>query len=149
MPEGTRGGATAIAGFVVAVIAIALMVSGGEIFARQPVLMVVQGFAVLLMVWARLTFGLRSFNLGAAPTDGELVTTGPYRYWRHPIYAAVIIFVATAAISHATGRAAALALVVAGGLYLRMRSEERFLSTRYAGYRAYAARTARVIPGLF
>ena len=149
MPDRRRGGVTAIAGFVVAVTAIALMFFGGELFARQPVLMIVQGFAVLLMVWARMTFGLRSFNLGAAPTEGELVTTGPYRYWRHPIYAAVIIFVATAALSHATWRAAALALVVAGGLYLRMRSEERFLTERYAGYRAYAAGTARVIPGLF
>ncbi|HVH58616.1 MAG TPA: isoprenylcysteine carboxylmethyltransferase family protein [Vicinamibacterales bacterium] len=143
------GGVTAIAGFIVAVIAIALLALSGEIFARQPLLMLVQALAVVLMVWARLTFGLRSFNPGAAPTEGELVTTGPYRYWRHPIYAAVIIFVATAAVSHATWRAAALALTVAGGLYLRMRSEERLLARRYADYRAYAARTARVIPGLF
>jgi protein-S-isoprenylcysteine O-methyltransferase Ste14 len=143
------GGVTALAGFIVAVIAIALLAVSGEILARQPLLMLVQALAVVLMVWARLTFGLRSFNPGAAPTEGELVTTGPYRYWRHPIYAAVIIFVATAAISHATWKAAALALIVAGGLYLRMRSEERLLATRYTAYRAYAARTARVIPGLF
>jgi hypothetical protein len=73
------GGVIAIAGFIVAVIAIALLALGGEIFARQPLLMLVQALAVVLMVWARLTFGLRSFNPGAAPTEGELVTTGPYR----------------------------------------------------------------------
>jgi len=147
--ERNRGNTIAVAGFAVAVIAIAMMALRREIFARQPLLIAVQVLAALLMVWARLTFGLRSFNVAAAPTEGQLVTTGPYRYWRHPIYAAVIIFVASAAISHASWSAAMLACVVAGGLYLRMRNEEKLLSQQYPQYREYAAHTARVIPGLF
>jgi protein-S-isoprenylcysteine O-methyltransferase Ste14 len=34
---------------------------------------------------ARVTFGGRSFHVGANPTEGGLVTKGPYRFVRHPI----------------------------------------------------------------
>jgi protein-S-isoprenylcysteine O-methyltransferase Ste14 len=148
-PEQRRGGTLAIAGFAVAVLALAMMALRKEIFAREPVLIAVQAVAVALLVWARVTFGRRSFNVGAQPTAGELVTTGPYRFWRHPIYAAVIIFVIAAALNYRTLSAAVLAVVASGGMFVRMRAEERFLAERYSDYAAYAARTARVIPGIF
>ena len=139
----------ALGGFAIAVLGIAIMALRGEIFARHWPLQALQGGAVALMVWARLTFGMRSFNAGAAPTAGELVTTGPYRFWRHPIYAAVIIFASAAAASHHSSIACACALAIAGGMALRMRSEEQFLAEKYPAYRGYAGRTARLVPGLF
>jgi protein-S-isoprenylcysteine O-methyltransferase Ste14 len=139
----------ALAGFAVAVLAIAIMALRGEIFAQHWPLIAVQAGAVALMIWARLTFGLRSFNAGAAPTAGELVTTGPYRFWRHPIYAAVILFAIAAALSHQTASAFACTAAIIGGMSLRMRSEEQFLSENYPGYRSYAAKTARILPGIF
>src|SRR5512143_586758 len=59
---------------------------------RGPITITIQIIAALLMVWARLTFGIRSFHGTANPTAGGLVTTGPYRYIRHPIYAAILYF---------------------------------------------------------
>jgi protein-S-isoprenylcysteine O-methyltransferase Ste14 len=149
MPPSNGTRPTALAGFAVAILGIVLLYWRGEIFARQWPLMAVQAAAVALMIWARLTFGLRSFNPGAAPTQGELVTSGPYHYWRHPIYAAIIIFVAAAAASHPGWISFGLALTVAAGLFLRMRSEEQFLLEKYPTYGAYMNRTARVVPGLF
>jgi protein-S-isoprenylcysteine O-methyltransferase Ste14 len=145
----SRAKAIALAGFATAVAAIVILSLRGEILAKHWPMMIAQACAVLLMIWARLTFGLRSFNLGAAPTDGDLVTTGPYRVWRHPIYAAVIIFTAAAAASHRSWPAVACAVAVIVGLLLRMRSEEQFLSARYPAYPGYAAKTARIIPGVF
>ena len=139
----------ALGGFAIAVLGIAVLALRGEILARHWPLMAIQGGAVALMVWARLTFGMRSFNAGAAPTAGALVTSGPYRFWRHPIYAAVIIFATAAAASHHSAVALVCALAVIGGMALRMRSEEHFLSEKYPAYRGYAARTARILPGIF
>ena len=52
-----------------------------------------QLLGLALMIWARLTFGLRSFRFAANPTQGGLVTKGPYRYIRNPIYAAAWLII--------------------------------------------------------
>ena len=62
------------------------------LFAARPGLVVVQVLTVILVVWARLTFGMWSLHYAANPTDGGLVTSGPYRFVRHPIYAAILSF---------------------------------------------------------
>jgi protein-S-isoprenylcysteine O-methyltransferase Ste14 len=51
-----------------------------------------QAVAVALMVWARRSFGRRSFHASASPTEGGVITSGPYRWVRHPIYSSVWLF---------------------------------------------------------
>jgi len=101
---------------------------------------------VLLMVWARLSFGLRSFHAGANPTEGGLVTKGPYGFVRHPIYAAILLFLWAGFTSHASVLTACATLVASAALAVRMFTEERLMVERYPEYREYAARTKRVIP---
>jgi protein-S-isoprenylcysteine O-methyltransferase Ste14 len=141
---------------VVSVLAYLLMVAGlvgllytGALFARTVLGALVQLAAICLMVWARLVFGRRSFHLAAAPTEGGLVTSGPYRVIRHPIYAAVCLFVLAAVLAHLSARAGVLGGAVFAGAFLRMRAEERLLLQRYREYRQYAATTRRMVPYLF
>ena len=49
-----------------------------KLLADRLAFAVPQVVAGMLRVWARMTFGARSFHAGAEPTAGELVTTGPY-----------------------------------------------------------------------
>jgi protein-S-isoprenylcysteine O-methyltransferase Ste14 len=117
-----------------------------ELFATGPVAMAVQGVAVLLMVWARLSFGLRSFHAGANPTEGGLVTKGPYGFVRHPIYAAILLFLWAGLTSHISVTTIVAVVVASAALAVRMFTEERLMTERYPEYREYAARTKRVIP---
>lgn len=117
-----------------------------QLFAHSVAGIAVQAMAVLLMVLARLAFGLRSFHATANPTEGGLVTTGPYRWLRHPIYASILYFCWAGALDHRTPGAFAAAALVTLGATGRMYMEERLLVGMYPGYRDYAARTARVIP---
>jgi len=80
-----------------------------------------------------------------------LVIAGPYRLIRHPGYAgSLLVWLGTAA---ARGSGAALILVVllvVGAYAWRIRVEEVMLAERFgAEYRAYAARTRRLIPGVY
>ena len=68
-----------LAGLVIAVLALWGLLFRGSLFAVEPVGITVQVLAALLMLWARLTFGGRSFHASAVPTEGGLVTKGPYR----------------------------------------------------------------------
>jgi protein-S-isoprenylcysteine O-methyltransferase Ste14 len=113
--------------------------------ARAPAI-AMQVAAFLLMIAARITFGRRSFHADAAPTEGGLVTSGPYAYVRHPIYAAVILFTWAGALDRFTWPAAACAVVITAGAAIRIALEERLLTARYPAYAAYRARVKRIVP---
>jgi protein-S-isoprenylcysteine O-methyltransferase Ste14 len=98
------------------------------------------------MAWARITFGARSFHAAADPTAGDLVTHGPYRFWRHPIYASVVYFVWAGVLSAPAPDSVGVAAVVTGSLVARMLFEEQLLRQHFPDYDAYCARTKRIIP---
>jgi len=137
---------SSIAAFGLMVAGLVWLMQRGEIVARNPAALAVQLAAVALMIAARITFGMRSFHAGANPTAGGLVTSGPYRWLRHPIYAAILYFVWSTAIDHHTRGAFAAAALVTAGAAARMYAEETLLVGMYPDYIAYRARTARVVP---
>ena len=105
--------------------------------------------AVALLVWARLTFGRRSYHLAANPTEGGLVTWGPYRYIRHPIYSAICLFILVAVVGRWSWQTALWGGLVLGSLLVRIFCEETLVTARYPEYTQYAARTWRIIPLIY
>src|SRR5258706_10435099 len=77
-----------------------------SLFSSSPIVIALQVLALLLFLWARITFGRRSFHVVADPTAGGLVTDGPYRYIRHPIYAAFCLFISAGEAAHFWSRSA-------------------------------------------
>ena len=133
-------------GFLTAVLCLVWLLYKRALLGDGPVTIGIQGAAVLLMLWARVTFGRRSFHAAANPTAGGLVTNGPYRYLRHPIYAAILYFLWAGVAAHPSLSHAAAALVATAGLALRMIAEETLIVGKYPEYAAYARRTRRVVP---
>ena len=89
----------------------------------------------------------RSFSIMAE--SRQLVTTGPYRLVRHPLYlaeeiATVGVFMQFASIY------SGLFLVVHIAFQLRrIRNEEVVLTSRFPQYAAYSQTTARLMPGIY
>ena len=138
-----------ILGFLLAGAALVGLLFVHHLFAKSPYLLAVQVAAALLMIWARKTFGLRSFHAAASTSEGGLVTTGPYRYWRHPIYAAIIYFVWAGQVQAPGAVPLALAATASLGLFARMLIEERFLTQAYPEYPKYAKKAKRLIPFVY
>ncbi len=99
-------------------------------------------FAVLIMV--RLG---RSFSI--LPQARRLVTTGPYKIVRHPLYLAEAIATLGALINFISPWALLLVAVQIVLQLVRIRYEERVLSETFPEYAAYAKTTARLIPGIY
>ena len=91
---------------------------------------------------------MRSFHFAANPTEGLLITSGPYRYIRNPIYAAVWLLTWTGIAVHWSLLNAFLGLVILATLGVKIFCEEILLRDKYPEYKQYAQRTARLIPYL-
>jgi protein-S-isoprenylcysteine O-methyltransferase Ste14 len=93
---------------------------------------------------------LGNFNIYPQPKqDARLITTGPYRYIRHPMYLSLLVMMLGVALYnfHWLNFAglSLLGVAVAGKALL----EERLLQAQFPAYAEYLQRTRRIIPGLF
>jgi protein-S-isoprenylcysteine O-methyltransferase Ste14 len=80
-------------------------------------------------------------------TGQRIISTGPYRMVRHPMYSgALILFLATPlALGSAWGLLVSIPLI--GVLLARLMNEERYLSTNLAGYNTYRQQVGyRLLP---
>jgi protein-S-isoprenylcysteine O-methyltransferase Ste14 len=104
--------------------------------------------SVWMVTSAVRTLG-RQWSLAARVIEGhELVTSGPYRVVRHPIYSGMIgMLVATGIAITAWWWLIVGAAVFVTGTLIRTRAEERLLRGQFgAAYEAYAARVPALIP---
>ncbi len=99
-----------------------------------------------LAVWARLQLGR---NWGPPMTkkdEPELVTSGPYRFVRHPIYSGILLGVLGTAL--ATNIAWLVVFAVIGAYFFYSAwTEEKLMTAAFpAAYPTYRARTKMLIP---
>jgi protein-S-isoprenylcysteine O-methyltransferase Ste14 len=140
-------------GVVAALFATAPTVVPGALGHTASSLPLVVGDALIL---GGLVFSIASVSFlgrcfGVLPDARGLVTGGPYRLVRHPLYLGeiVAIFGMTVASANPALAGAALA-VLAITQALRARYEEATLRAAFPGYADYAARTRfRIFPGLY
>jgi protein-S-isoprenylcysteine O-methyltransferase len=118
----------------------------GELFSRSPWVILGQVAALALMVWARTTFHAGQFRVVPAPAGGPLLTRGPYRFIRHPMYAGAMLLVWSSVLGHRSMINAGLALLATAAMLIRVADEERALRAHFPDYPEYARRTKRLIP---
>jgi len=100
--------------------------------------------------WARIYLGRLWSSAITRKEKHRLVETGPYAFVRHPIYTGLIIALLATAAIEATPVAVLGALLIALGLWVKARAEERFLSTELAPetYESYRRRVPMLVPFL-
>ena len=87
----------------------------------------------------------RSFSIMA--TARELVTEGPYKIIRHPLYGAEVVTILGVCIGHWSPAAAVLGLVWLALQIRRAQNEERILRECFPEYGDYARRVPMLLPG--
>lgn len=103
---------------------------------------------LLFTWWARIHLG-RLWSGSITRKEGHrVIDTGPYALVRHPIYTGLIFALFATAIARATISALAGAALIAFGLWLKARIEERFLTAELGAdaYGAYRRRVPMLIP---
>ena len=130
--------------FVVA--AIAVLGVTGNLFASSPFVITAQVAAVVLNVWARISFQRGTFRVTAAPSGAPIIMRGPYRFIRHPMYSAALIFIWSGVASHLSVLTLAIGIVVTAVVIARVIVEEQLLRMKYPEYLDYSRSTKALIP---
>jgi protein-S-isoprenylcysteine O-methyltransferase Ste14 len=99
-----------------------------------------------LAVWARIYLG-RNWGMPMTQKDEpELVTSGPYRFVRHPIYSGILLGILGSAIATNVYWLIALAVVGPYFIYSATVEERNMASTFPTAYPSYKAATKMLIP---
>lgn len=114
----------------------------------QDVLQLAIGNGLILggLAWSLWSLHALRHSFSVVPAGRELVTSGPYRYVRHPLYLGEL----TAAFGVVLGGPTLAALVTWSLLVAlqlaRATYEERLLSATFPAYDAYRTQTGRILP---
>jgi len=105
--------------------------------------------AIGFQVWVHDTLQKRWFAATGFGQDHVLITEGPYRWVRHPMYSGLMLYFIALALVSAYWPFAVLAFLMIPLLYRSATSEEALLVERYPiQYSEYTRRTPRLIPRL-
>jgi protein-S-isoprenylcysteine O-methyltransferase Ste14 len=103
---------------------------------------------IALAVWARLNLGSNWGMPTSQRVDPELVTSGPYRFVRHPIYSGLLTaMLGTALVNNLLGLVV-VAVLVAYFYYCGIVEERNLTATFPKAYPEYRSRTKMLIPFL-
>lgn len=104
------------------------------------------GLALAGVTWLLVSVLALGRCFGILPEARGLVTRGPYRLVRHPVYLGELAACAGLALAALGPWNVACLVVLCAAQWVRMGLEERALAREFPEYRAYAARTPRLIP---
>ena len=105
---------------------------------------------ILLVAWA--TFAMQVKNINVFPevrAGSRLVTHGPYRWIRHPMYAALLLIMLALVCESFSYWRGFWWILLAADLVAKLSYEERLLGDVFDDYEAYRLRTWRLVPWIF
>ncbi len=127
-------------------ISILYLLFSGNFFSPSPFVIAGQLLAVALSAWARRSFQSGQFSIHAEPKEGHLLSSGPYQFIRHPMYAAALLLIWSSIFGHLSLVTVVIGLIVTGVIGVRIMTEDQFLLSRFPEYAEYSRTTKRIIP---
>lgn len=105
--------------------------------------------ALALTVWTLAHNRLGNFNIHPSPkAQGVLVTSGPYRLIRHPMYSAVLLGAAALALLYGPIQVWLIWGALAAVLWVKAGLEERWVGEHHPAYADYCTKSKRFLPWL-
>lgn len=125
-------------------------------YLNRPLYPVIHYIGVTLILLGALLFTLILIGFGQfmtpnpVPRDtSKLVTSGLYRYVRHPMYFTVLVLITGVTLYFQAFYSILWVPVAFVFLIIKSKAEEKFLTKKFPAYPEYAARTKRLIPFLY
>ena len=109
--------------------------------------LVAAGFGIVFLVFRENSYTSAVVEVSAGQ---RVISTGPYRVVRHPMYAGGLLLIAATPVALGSLAALPVVLPLAAAIVTRLRDEERLLAAELPGYREYCRQVRyRLVPGLW
>jgi protein-S-isoprenylcysteine O-methyltransferase Ste14 len=111
----------------------------------------IAGDVIMLLGWLGIYFVFRENSFASATiessADQRVISTGPYAWVRHPMYAAALVLLLGIPLALGSIWGVLIVLALVPVLIWRLMDEERFLVDHLPGYREYQGRVRyRLLP---
>ena len=111
----------------------------------------IAGDVIMLLGWLGIYFVFRENSFASATiessADQRVISTGPYAWVRHPMYAAALVLLLGIPLALGSIWGVLIVLALVPVLIWRLMDEERFLVNHLPGYREYQGRVRyRLLP---
>ena len=121
----------------------------GPLFAAPPwIWLELAGLGIL--TWA--VFTMQPHRVSPLPDvrrDARLVTHGPYRWVRHPMYTGLLLAMLALVFDKWTIWRSAIWLILLANLLEKLSYEERLLAQRFPAYADYRRQTRKLLPFVY
>lgn len=102
---------------------------------------------IAFAVWARVTLGGNWSGIVTVKQDHQLITSGPYRFVRHPIYSGLLVALLGTALAIGRFSGFVAVLVAFAGWRFKWRTEEKFMVEEFGDqYEQYRRSTPAIVP---
>lgn len=129
---------------------IGFLVWNDNIIQRQPIMLAIQLIGVLIAIWGVLTIKVGNFNIQPEVKSKILISKGPFRWIRNPMYLGILIVFLLPVIRNQslTQWLAFVLLIIV--LLIKIGREEQLLYERFReSYIVYKKKSWRLIPFVF
>jgi len=112
--------------------------------------LILSTFAVVLVAWSLWVMRISKIRILPMPhLEAQLITSGPYRFLRHPMYTAVLIFTAGISITNFQWINLLFWVLLLLVLLIKLHWEERMLIKRFPQYQYYQQHSYKLIPFIY
>ncbi len=123
-------------------------------WSQVPTAAAAAGNVLMLIGWLGIFFVFRENSFTSSTieiaADQRVISTGPYAWVRHPMYAAALIMLLGIPIALGSWWSVLVVLAILPALVWRLLDEERFLASNLPGYAEYQGRVRyRLLPGIW
>ncbi|WP_373018225.1 isoprenylcysteine carboxylmethyltransferase family protein [Thiomicrorhabdus sp.] len=116
----------------------------------HPIILGIQALAIIIGLWAVFVMHIGHFNIVPDPMpEIELVTHGPYRFIRHPMYFSILLFFLPIVVLDLSWLALALYSGLILTLFVKLSYEEQMLMDTLPEYEDYQLASKKIIPFVF
>jgi protein-S-isoprenylcysteine O-methyltransferase Ste14 len=135
---------------IVQVATIVFIFLTGKAYCSNYALMVFQLLGLALLIWTWINLRPGKFNIMPdAMKKASLVTSGPFRFIRHPMYLSLFMYFLPLVIEYYTWIRLAVLLVFTANMVIKMYYEEKLLQQKFIEYADYMKHSKRLIPFIY